>query len=107
MKTGDKVICIKSHSQRVVVKGDEYYVCGILRCPYCNMLWISVGIKSPRPFIECGECSNISSSGCDWMFSSLLFRKIEPHKFKNSVTKKLANKPLVKETIEEEKILIS
>lgn len=102
MKVGDKVICIKSHSEGATVKGKIYTVLGIIKCKGCGSASLDVGVEIYEGSLAtfCSYCNTTINSSKTWYQGIKRFRKIEPHTFKNKVTKELALKPLTEEKIE-------
>ena len=80
MKTGDKVVCIKSHSmpECPLVKGREYIVYDAKLC-LCGNLTLNVGIAAPQGYAyrQCAKCGTLRESENEWFLRSTLFRRIE------------------------------
>lgn len=76
MKVGDRVVCIKPHSNGVLVVGKIYVVGGIYFTPCCGDMLLDVGIGgSGLQF--CGDCKQIYDLGAPWWISSKLFAPLE------------------------------
>lgn len=77
-KPGQEVVCIKSHSQRIVIKDNTYTVLGIINCS-CGRSAIDVGVKDDYPFIisycECGIGIKVTNN--IWWVGSSLFASPE------------------------------
>jgi hypothetical protein len=60
MKTGQRVVCIKTGKWQPVVKGVCYTVKDILDC-HCGVLAINVGFKEIQPtgIVQCHKCKRI------------------------------------------------
>jgi hypothetical protein len=70
-RIGQKVVCIESHSQNVVVKGQIYVVKGLKVCPICGHLDVDVGIKPPvKSFSTCSGCGTCIESSIWWLRAS-------------------------------------
>lgn len=82
MKVGDRVICIKAHSQSncPLIVGREYIVYGIQNC--CHLV-IDVGIISGYP-VRCLKCGDKTIDSV-WWLSAMLFRKVEEKREVNYV----------------------
>lgn len=73
MKPGDTVICIKSHSERVVTEGQEYKLHS-LNIGCCQPV-VDVGIKSQREYAGCGICGKLRpNNGIAWIAKKLFAR---------------------------------
>jgi hypothetical protein len=74
-EVGQKVVCIKNHSQGVVVEGKIYTVFGLKPCTSCELLRLDVGISTPRDGIcSCG--TKHDQNGIHWI-ASQLFRPLD------------------------------
>ena len=89
-KAGDEVICIDDTdlSEKELKKGDEYTISTVdskgYKCAYTGKhITVLILIGFPND-----------------PFHSNRFRKKQKNRFTNKLTKKLANKPIVKETVE-------
>ena len=65
-----KVICIKQHSQGILVVGRVYEVYNIRTC-YCGLGWFDVGLTT-KIGVECTRCNKILYTTTWW---------IDSHKF--------------------------
>ncbi len=89
MKVGDKVVCIKTVAP-YIYKGKMYEVTSTYSCK-CGVVHITWGHKAEGNVCPCNDCgfrgkTILTEYCCD----SRYFRKVEPHTFKNAVTKELA-----------------
>ena len=76
---GQEVVCIKSHSQGVVIKDTVYTIKKIKESP-CNcrgMLWVDVGIPSPNYFSRCTRCNRRHPASGIWWLNSALFTPLD------------------------------
>ena len=93
MKVGDRVVCVRTHSLRAVIKGKIYEIFNIYKSPCCGKIIYDVGISGHgKTRCLCGKILG----GAEWWIGSWLFRPIEY----NSATEELANKEIVKETLD-------
>ena len=70
MKLGQKVVCVKAHSQGAVELGQVYIVDDISFCPKCGMMLVDVGIRRERQHLcRCGMRRDTSS--IRWIAASL------------------------------------
>lgn len=100
MKIGDKVVCVDPIYR--LVKNNTYVVNSISKCNKSTV--IDVGLKTTNQLPSmCRCCSHEFSSSDTAFYDSSRFRKAEPHNFRNELTSKLANKPLIKEGLEKVK----
>lgn len=77
MKTGDKVVCIKSHSKGLVKRGEEFTILNTFKCN-CGDLILNVGIRSFSLMgTYCNDCGMIISK--EMVFTHKLFRKLEQY----------------------------
>ena len=97
MKIGDRVVCIKTHSQGVVVKDREYSIYAKRVCK-CGDVSFDVGIENLHNLNQC-PCKQIYQSDAH-LVSSKLFAPLQPFK-SNSISKALA-KEAMKEIVEQE-----
>jgi hypothetical protein len=72
---GQKIICVKTHSQNIVVRGQEYVVVDIDTCR-CGNILIDVGLSSDREKMGCVDCAAIWKDNA-WWLSARLFAPIE------------------------------
>ena len=72
---GQKVVCVKTHSQNAVVEGNIYTIAAINKC--CKPR-LDVGVRVPFPLrgVQCPRCGGVSSGDIWWMGSSL-FRPLD------------------------------
>lgn len=74
-EVGQKVVCIKSHSQGVVIEGKIYTIFGLKPCTSCKLLRLDVGVSTPRDGIcSCG--TKHDQNGIHWI-ASQLFRPLD------------------------------
>jgi hypothetical protein len=74
-EVGQKVVCIKNHSQGVVTEGKIYTIFGLKPCTSCKLLRLDVGISTPRDGIcSCG--TQHKQNGVHWIASNL-FRPLD------------------------------
>lgn len=67
-----ELLCIKTHSQGVVISGQVYQGYSSLRCPYCNYLAYNIGLKSRNSYSEC-ICNGFHlNEGIYWIGCDLL-----------------------------------
>lgn len=80
-KIGQKVICIKNHSQGLVQKDRVYFIRGIKNNPCCGAMALDVGITTNYKYEMCWQCQEIlfNNSNIYW-FGSHLFRPLEEEK---------------------------
>ena len=89
MKAGDRVVCIKTHSQGVTVKGAEYIVKGTMEC-VCGALNINVGIHSRGTHLQCAQCLHVRPSDGTFWQGARNFRKMDHHSSSNSDSAEIA-----------------
>jgi hypothetical protein len=95
---GKKVICIRTHSQGVVVEGKIYMIRDLRACSTCNVLQIDVGIKSNNVLGFC-ICKNKNPThGIHWL-SNKLFRPLD-ESFAESVLENIMEQIAEEELIE-------
>ena len=73
-KIGQRVVCIKRHSQNAVTVGKEYTIRDISFCVKCGNMEFDIGLPSTRP-IKCA-CGYIRSHSA-WLIGSSLFAPLE------------------------------
>ena len=96
MKVGDEVVCIKSHSQGLVIKGKNYIIAGFEKCKCVTMIVIE-GVYIPgydgQLMYSCSECGVVTNehSGLNGI-DIKLFAQIQKNKSfrSNSLSKRLA-----------------
>ena len=73
---GQKIVCVKSHSEGVVKEGEIYIVKDLRLCSKCKDLDIDVGIKTNLPLGQC--CCNHAAftNGIHWLAHDL-FRPLD------------------------------
>lgn len=79
-RIGQKVVCVKTHSENLVIKGKIYTVLNT-NCP-CNCNAVDVGIVDDSPYgifkaVKCYQCNSIYSYGKIWWISSKLFAPLQ------------------------------
>lgn len=73
---GQEVLCIKTHSQGAVVKGQKYPVIGIRQG--CCQIVLDVGIVSTTTIWFCRNCQKTRNCGDNvWWLHSNLFAPID------------------------------
>jgi hypothetical protein len=87
-KIGQKVVCVKTHSQGIVKKGNFYTIYNINNPGCCGKIFVDVGIKMDEDkTLMCSTCrSEIHTKEIHWI-SSALFSPLE-HDFTEEVLKK-------------------
>jgi len=95
-KVGQKVVCVKDHSDKLFIKGQRFRVYGIKVEPCCGLKTIDVGIKSNHTLIECVCGAEVKN---DNYFSLKLFRPLD-ETFAEEV---LSN---IKEQIKEDELVL-
>ncbi|HBG71399.1 MAG: hypothetical protein A2W93_14195 [Bacteroidetes bacterium GWF2_43_63] len=83
MKSGDKVVCIKTHSKNFVIKGRIYTITRVVKCVRCNSVFYELAEVPPPLKREggtfCHQCNDRVSIGT-FVFVHWLFEKpIENH----------------------------
>lgn len=107
MKVGNRVICVCDDwwddSAEIIVKSDDSY-----DPKRGDKLTIS-GISMAEGYLTLRfeEIPFFNVLGLQEDYEAANFRLLNPHTFRNKLSKKLANKPLVKEVVETGKELIS
>jgi len=90
-KIGDKVVCIKSHSDGYFNKGDEFVISGVYAG--CCVPLVTIGLMlSPYELGSRCDCGKNFDYEGEAKYNANRFRKIEPTKKSNSVTKALVEK---------------
>jgi len=97
-EVGKKVICIKTHSQRVVVEGKIYTVNNIQICSECGTTQLDVGISSNRDYGLCLCNKRHPTNGVHWL-SSRIFRPLD-ESFAESVLENIMEQIAEEELIE-------
>lgn len=79
---GQEIVCVKSHSEKAVVKGKVYTIKSLEK--RCCFMGIDVGIIDPNNYINdygicrsCGGKLKVFKNGNKWWFSEQLFTPIE------------------------------
>ena len=77
-KVGQKVKCVKSHSQGVLNVGAEYIVQDVMECE-CKIIKLDVGVKSAtyNEYMHCMGCGIPYYAGRQWFMSSRLFSPLQ------------------------------
>ena len=95
MEVGDKIVCVKTHSQGVVKKGQKFTITGVYdNFCLCRGYGITIGII-PSPYFqkdttECTQCGVVHTTKIlEWEFDPAIFRKLQP---KKSLSLELAEK---------------
>lgn len=97
-EVGKKVVCIKTHSQGVVVEGKIYIVNNIDTCPKCGAIQLDVGISSDRNYGLCICNKRKVNNGIHWL-SSRIFRPLD-ESFAESVLENIMEQIREEELIE-------
>ena len=71
---GQKVVCVKTHSQGVVKEGQVFTVIGIRTCANCGIVDIDVGIKLTS-LMAC-SCGAVTQTR-NWWLHNYLFRPLD------------------------------
>jgi hypothetical protein len=86
MKVGDKVVCIRTHSQWVVKKGQIYTIYDVYKCR-CGVINFDVGIKAAGGLYHCTICNHTSpNNGVHWIDS----RNFAPLQYNSAMDKILS-----------------
>ncbi len=89
---GQKVVCIKSHSQGIFRKGQTFTVTSV---EFVCCAWVvRVGIKNVAPFCQC-NCLKLYPSGLDSDFEPSCFAPLQEQKFPLIKLSKIIEKELV------------
>ncbi len=67
---GQPIVCIQTHSQGVVKKGEEYTIQGVRQQECCGVIVLNVGMYNTNPDLRC-TCKNISIDGIHWLGDKL------------------------------------
>ena len=76
---GQEIVCIKTHSQGVVKRGQIYTIKGLRNgiCE-CSPVQIDVGIKAKAAFDTCNDCGvEVLTTSEIWWFHESLFAPLE------------------------------
>ncbi len=73
---GQEVVCIKTHSENEITKGDEFIVLGMKQCPDCKMWWVDVGRTNPFPKMSICGCGRPDEREIISWFGAPLFAPI-------------------------------
>lgn len=73
---GQKVVCIKTHSEGVVKEGEVYTVQGMKVSKCCGCLDIDVGIKTDIQYTLCA-CGGVEDANSIHWLHSTLFRPLD------------------------------
>ncbi len=90
---GQKVICIKDHSQGVVKKGEIYTIKGITKCVSCREVSLDIGIIYSLP-TYCADCEIIISIGSRNIYSGL-FKPLKEQEYKLVTFSKIVEEALI------------
>lgn len=91
------MVCVKSNYWKGnpgVIKGCVYVIGNIVKCS-CGGISFDVGTPSVTNFVRCQDCGSLDGYPA-WLQAAFRFRPIEY----NSATEELANKEIVKETLD-------
>ena len=71
MKIGDKVVCIKGHTEGHVKEGSTYTIKNIMLNPCCGTMVVDVGIKRDTTHCACTKCNfDYPNKGITWLYAS-------------------------------------
>jgi len=74
---GQRIVAVKSHSQGVFKKGDEFILKAITQRPCgCSGLYLDIGIRSGRRIGACNKCGNVYES-MEWWFCESSFSPLD------------------------------
>jgi len=76
-KVGERVVAVRTHSQRCFVKGQLFTVLGVKTIPCCKYLVVDVGLRINHPLIECHICGSLCSN--DNMFYHKNFKPLSDY----------------------------
>ena len=71
-KIGQSVVCVRTHSQKVVIEGQIYKVEGNKVCECCGLALVNVGIRSNSPTFRCKCSYTTPTEGIHWIAKALL-----------------------------------
>lgn len=77
---GQKVVCVKSHSQGVTREGVMYVVNGVKKCAICGNPQIDVGVPATASQWMCGPeagCGHVSPTHGIWWQGAHRFRPLD------------------------------
>lgn len=95
---GQEVICVRTHKQGIVVKGEIYIVKGTKKG--CCFDLVNVGKTTEWEYQECSRCGGDTlTGGYCWIHHSL-FAPISRKKVKHSCKIEFEIKKLIEETID-------
>ena len=78
-KVGQRVVCIKSHSLKIVVKGNTYPIKGLSKCK-CGSWSVDIGeiiSKKKWDYLRCYGCGVLEKNEGTMWFASALFAPIQ------------------------------
>lgn len=96
-KIGQKIVCIKTHSQGVLKKGKIYAIKKIRKS--CCCFDVDIGIVSTTKYANCGFCKISRISDDTWWINESLFAPLEEDGSTFRLTKEVIEE-LELETIE-------
>lgn len=73
---GQKVVCVRAHSEGVLIVNRTYTVTAVTEPCSCGPL-ITVGITAYSYFGICRHCGRMCRGGPEWEFSISLFRPLD------------------------------
>lgn len=71
-KIGQSVVCVRTHSQKIVIEGQIYKVEGNKTCECCGLALVNVGIQSNASKFKCKCSYTTSTEGIHWVAKALL-----------------------------------
>jgi hypothetical protein len=74
---GQKIVCVKNHSQGAVKEGEIYTVKDLMLCAKCKSLAIDVGIKAAYGKSICGSCNVVVKIDRIHWINHILFRPLD------------------------------
>lgn len=103
-RIGQRVVCIKDHSQKIIVRGQEFVIQNLLPFKCGCLTAVDVGIKKPKsmlPLTGCNKCDSIHPTGDVFYFASELFAPMDDKfadKILNKIIKQIKKEEIVWET---------
>jgi hypothetical protein len=82
-EVGMQVICIKNHSEKVVIKGQSFIISEIKNTECCGLTLLDIGIRTELGYTlcSCGKISHVSD--CAYWIDALLFIPVQKDAFKS------------------------
>jgi len=83
-RIGQKVVCVKTHSQGAVTSGNTYSITGLYDSCHGSGIWVTVGVNDPfiaqtpiGGFFRCSTCNmRQRKTTHEWMLRAELFRPL-------------------------------